>query len=126
LVKKPDDIPQTPRETLEAHRCLLKGKAGEPDMQKALLEPTWAVGEAPGTEVLEFAHLGVFTLYAAKTTDAQHKQAPKGAARISWSLVSEKANDLLAGGGAASMEDAKEYAYLAYQAAHGFIRGGDA
>jgi hypothetical protein len=40
--------------------------------------------------------------------------------------VSEKANDLLAGGGAASMEDAKEYAYLAYQAAHGFIRGGDA
>ena len=75
---------------------------------------------------MQYAHLGVFTLYAAKTTEAQHKQAPKGAARISWSLVSEQANDLVAGGGAATMEDAKEYAYLAYQAAHGFIRGGDA
>ena len=126
-MKKPDYIPQTPRETLEAHRRILKGKAGEPDMNKALLEPTWAVGEAPGTEVLQYAHLGVFTLYAAKTTEAQHKQAPKGAARISWNLMmSDQANDFVAGGGAATMEDAKEYAYLAYQAAHGFIRGGDA
>jgi len=126
LVKKPDYTPQSPRETLEAHRRLLKGKAGEPDMKKALLKPTWAVGEAPGTELLQFAQLGHFSLYAAKTTEAQHKQAPKGAARISWSLVSEKINDVVAGGGAASMEDAQEYAYLAYQAAHGFIRGGDA
>ena len=125
-MKKPDYVPQTPREPLEAHRRILKGKAGEPDMKKALLEPTWAIGEAPGTEVMQYAHLGVFTLYAAKTTAAQHKPAPMGAARISWSLVSEQANDLVAGGGAATMEDAKEYAYLAYQAAHGFIRGGDA
>ena len=125
-MKNFDYIPQTPRETLEAHRRILKGKAGKPDMTKALLEPTWAVGEAPGTEVMQYAHLGVFTLYAAKTTEAQHKQAPKGAARISWSLVSELADDLVAGGGAATMDDAKEYAYLAYQAAHGFIRGGDA
>ncbi len=125
-MNKPDYTPRSPRETLEAHRRLLKGKAGEPDMKKALLEPTWAVGEAPGTEVLHFAHLGIFTLYAAKTTDALHKKAPKGAARISWSIVSEKSNDLVAGGGAATMEDAEEYAYLAYQAACGFIRGGDA
>lgn len=125
-MKKLDYMPQSPREVLEAHRRLLKETAGEPDMERALLEPTWAVGEAPGTEVMQFAHLGAFTLYAAKTTQAQHKQAPKGAARISWSLVSEEVNDVVAGGGAASIGDAKEYAYLAYQAAHGFIRGGDA
>lgn len=125
-MKKLDYVPQSPREVLEAHRRLLKETAGGPDMEKALLEPIWAVGEAPGTEVMQFAQLGVFSLYAAKTTEAQHKQAPKGAARISWSLVSEKVNDVVAGGGAASIGDAKEYAYLAYQAAHGFIRGGDA
>ena len=125
-MKKPDYIPQTPRETLEAHRRLLKDKAGEVDMKKALLEPIWAVGEAPGTEVLQLAHLGALTLYAAKTTDAQHRQAPKGAARISWSLVSEEPDELMAAGGAASIEEAKDYAYLAYQAAHGFIQGGDA
>ena len=125
-MKKPDYVPQTPRETLEAHRRILKGKAGEPDMKKALLEPTWAIGEAPGTEVRHIAHLVVFPLSPPKTTSAHQKLPPMGAARISWSLVSEQANDLVAGGGAATMEDAKEYAYLAYQAAHGFIRGGDA
>ena len=125
-MKQPEFVPQTPRETLEAHRRLLKSKAGTPDMAKALMEPSWAVGEAPGTELLQFAHLGDFTLYAASTTEAQHKKAPKGAARTSWNLVSEKADDVVAGGGAPSMEEAKEYAYLAYQAAHGFIRGGDA
>ena len=125
-MKQPDYVPQTLRETLETHRRLLKSKAGGLDMAKALMEPSWAVGEAPGTEVLQHARLGDFTLYAAKTTQAQHKKAPRGAARISWNLVSEKANDVVAGGGAPSMEEAKEYAYLAYQAAHGFIRGGDA
>ena len=125
-MKQPDFIPQTPRDTLEAHRRLLKSKAGEPDMAKALMEPTWVVGEALGTEVMQYAQLGNFTLYAAKTTEAQHKTAPKGAARISWSLVSAKVNDVVAGGGAGSIEEAKDYAYLAYQAANGFIRGGDA
>ena len=121
-----DFIPQTPRDILEAQRRLLKSKAAGLDMAKASLEPYWAVGEAPGTEVMHYATLGEFTLYAAKTTEAQHKTAPKGAARISWSLVSAKADDVVAGGGAPSIEEAEDYAYLAYQAAHGLIRGGDA
>lgn len=125
-MNKPDYMPQTDREILEAHRRLLKGKAGAPDMAKAMMEPTWAVGEAPGTEVLQLAHLSPFTLYAAKTTEAQHKKAPKGAPRVSWSLVSDKSDDVVAGGGAASINDAKDSAYLAYQAAHGYIQGGDA
>ena len=125
-MKNSDYKPQTPREILEAHRRLLKNKADGLDMAKASLEPRWAVGEAPGTEVMQYATLGDFTLYAAKTTEAQHKTAPKGAARISWSLVSAEANDVVAGGGAPSIEEAKDYAYLAYQAAHGYIRGGDA
>ena len=125
-MKNSDYIPQTPREILEAHRRLLKNRADRLDMAKALLEPSWVVGEAPGTEVMQYAQLGDFTLYAATTTEAQHKTAPKGAARISWNLASTTADDVIAGGGAPSMDEAKAYAYMAYQAANGFIRGGDA
>jgi hypothetical protein len=126
MAKKPPYVPESPREILEANRRHLKSKAGEPDMAKAELIPIWKPGKAPGSEAMEQAELGDFTLYAAKTTEAMHKQAPPGAARISWSIASEVSDSIIGGGAAVNMTEAKEYAYLAYQAACGVIKGGDA
>ena len=119
-------MPETPREILEANRRHLKEKAGQPDHAKAEVKPIWQPGEAQGTEAMEMAEMGDLTLYAAMTSEALHKRAPKGAPRVSWSIASRKADAIIGGGAAASMEEAKEYAYLTYQAAHGVIKGGDA
>jgi len=126
MAKKPPYVPDTPRETLEKYRRHLKSKAGEPDLAKAELIPTWTPSKAPGSEVMEQAEMGDYTLYAARTTEAMHKQAPPGASRISWSIASEVSDSIIGGGAAASMAEAKEYAYLVYQAACGVIKGGDA
>jgi len=126
LVEKPAYLPETPREILEANLRHLKAEAGEPNWAKAESKPTWRSAEAPGTEAMEMAEMGDHTLYAATTTEETHKHAPKGAPRVSWSIASQKADAIIGGGGASSMEDAKEFAYLAYQAACGVIKGGDA
>lgn len=126
MAKKLSHLPETPWEILEANRRHLKSKAGDPDPVKAGLVPTWKPGKAPGTEAMEMAELGDITLYAARTSEAMHKQAPPGASRISWSIASEASDSIIGGGAAASMAEAKEYAYLAYQAACGVIKGGDA
>jgi len=126
LAKKPAYVPDTPREVLEANRRHLRSKVETPDPVKAAQVPVWKVGEAPGTEYVEIAEMGDLTLYAARTTEELHSKAPSGASRVSWSITSEKADAVIGGGGAATIEEAKEYATLCYQAAYGVIKGGDA
>ena len=125
-MNQPEYVPQTPREIMETHRRLLKSRVEKIDMVQASLIPAWTAGDAPGAEWIEYAQMGDYTLYAAKTAAALHSTAPKGAARISWNVTSSKADDVVAGGGAMSIAEAKDYAYLVYQAAFGYIKGGDA
>lgn len=113
--------PKSQRQILDEFCEDLKRKAGSGDMEAALLEPEWKDGDAPGTEWLEYAEIGPYELMALKTTAALHAQAPPGAARISWSLAIEEGAKELAGGEASSREEAKEYAYVAYQAANGYL-----
>ena len=113
--------PKTPRQILDEYCQDLRRDAGAVDMDGALLKPAWKFSDAPGTEWMEFARLGGFELMALKTTDELHAQAPPGAMRISWSLTNTDDEKELAGGEAESREEAKEYAYVAYQAAHGYL-----
>ena len=126
MAKKPDYMPTTPREIFEASRRHLRSKVASPDPVKAEQLPRWEVGEAPGTEYAEIAEMGDLTLYAVRTTPEAFKTAPPGTLRISWCIMSESEDDAIAGGGADSIADAKEYAHLCYQAAYGVIKGGDA
>jgi hypothetical protein len=126
LAKKPAYMPTAPREIFEASRRHLRSKVETPNPVKAEQQPRWKLGEAPGTEYAEIAEMGDLTLYAVRTTPEAFKTAPPGTLRVSWCILSEKEDDVIAGGGADSIEDAKEYAHLCYQAAYGVIKGGDA
>ncbi len=123
MAKKPAYTPDTPREIFEASRRDLRSKVETPDPVMAEQQPRWKVGEAPGTE---YAEMGDLTLYAVRTTPEAFATAPPGTLRVSWCILSEQEDDVIAGGGADSIADAKEYAYLCYQAAYGVIKGGDA
>ena len=126
MAKKHAYIPTTPRDILEATRRHLRSKVQTPDLEKAEQKPVWEVGEAPGTEHAEIAEMGDLTLYAVRTTPEVFKTAPSGTLRVSWSILSEEEDSVIGGGGAESIADAKQYAYLCYQAAYGVIKGGDA
>lgn len=126
MATKPEYMPNTPREIFEASRRHLRSKVETPDLVKAEQQPRWEVREAPGTEYAEIAEMGDLTLYAVRTTPEAFATAPPGTLRVSWCIMSEKEDDAIAGGGADSIADAKEYAHLCYQAAYGVIKGGDA
>ena len=125
--KKPAGfVPNTGREILESNRRHLKSLAGEPDLRKAEQKAEWEQSASPGADLFEIAEMGELRLNAAKTSEETHKKAPKGAWRISWFIRSHKTETVIAMGGADTMEEAKDFAYLAYQAAYGVIKGGDA
>ena len=115
----------TTREILETHRRRLKEGAGDVDLDQALRLPVWRSSSAPGAELHEEAELGELILYATKTTDAVYRMSPGETWRFAWNVMDED-GAFVAGGGVDSMEEAREFAYLAYQSYHGFIRGGDA
>ena len=110
----------TPRQVVEATCRELKEQAAEVDVKAALLDPKWQPDDGAGTEWVESARLGPYELMAMKTSAMLHSQAPEGAARISWSVTHEDEDDVLAYGEATTREEAKEFAYLIYQAAHGY------
>ncbi len=125
MAKKPAYVPDTPLEVLEANCQHLKSKAGTPNQARAALRPVWHLGQAPGTDAIEMAELGDLTLYAAITSADVHRNAPEGVSRISWSIASEKADSIIGGGAAGDMDEAKQFAYTAYQAAHGVVKRKD-
>ncbi len=109
----------------------LKQRAGAPDLAKAQLVPTWADSQTmreanPFMEVAEVAEVDGYILTAIEVSDAALKKAPKGAPKVSWGLHGVEDFAPLAGGTATDIEQAKRFAYGAYQAAHGVILGGDA
>lgn len=122
---------ETPQEMLDRTVRELKRRAGPPDVEKAHLAPRWADSATmrennPFMEVAEVAEVGGYVLTAIRVSDTALKQAPKGAPKVSWGLHDIEDFSALAGGSAGSVEEARRFAYVAYQAAHGVILGGDA
>lgn len=111
----------TPRQAVEATCRKMAADAEEIDMKAALLDPHWLPGEAPHTEWMEKAILGPYELMVLKTDMMLHSQhGPEGAVRISWSLAHDDEPAPITGGPATTKEEAKEFAYLAYQAVNGY------
>lgn len=122
---------ETPREVLYRTARELRRRAGQPNLGKAQLVPRWADSktmreENPFMEVAEVAQLVGYFLTAIQVSDAALRQAPSGAPKVSWGLHDVEEFMPLAGGPASSIEEARQFAYVAYQAAHGVILGGDA
>ena len=122
---------ETPHEMLDRTVRELKRRAGKQDLKKAELVPAWADSPTmrennPFMEVAEAAELDEYILTAIQVSDAALKAAPKGAPKISWGLHEAEDFTPLAGGTAESIEQARQFAQVAYRAAHGVILGGDA
>jgi hypothetical protein len=89
-------------------------------MKSAIYEcPVWVRGKAPGTMIMEFASLGNITLYVAMLSKTQQRLSPGLASEYQWVLVSEAPECVSVGGGADSLDQAKGYAFRAYEAACG-------
>lgn len=122
---------ETPQEMLNRTVRELKRHAGAPDLEKAQLVPTWGDSETmrennPFMEVADVAEVDSYILTAIQVSGAALKTAPEGAPKVSWGLHHAEDFSPLAGGTAESIEEAKRFAHVAYQAAHGVILGGDA
>ncbi len=122
---------ETPREMLDRTVRELKRRAGAPDLEKAQLVPTWEDSATmrennPYMEVADVAEVDDYILTAIEVSEAALKEAPKGAPKVSWGLHNAEDFSPLAGGTAGTIEEAKHFAHVAYQAAHGVIPGGDA
>jgi hypothetical protein len=81
--------------------------------------PVWVKGKAPGTKVMEFASMGDITLYVAALSRSQRRLSPEYAPEYQWVLISEAVDTVSTGGGAESLDRAKEYASKAYLVARG-------
>ena len=122
---------ETPQEMLNRTVRELKRRAGVPDLEKAQLVAEWADSPTmrennPFMEVADVAEVDGYILTAIQVSDEALKAAPKGAPKVSWGLHDVEDFSPLAGGTAESLEQAKRFAQVAYQAAHGVILGGDA
>jgi hypothetical protein len=109
----------------------LKEKAGPTvDYAAAMIEPEWQVAtdemeENPHMELILYADLGDFRIYAVTVTDEHMLTVPSHVPKISWCLMWPDDDENI-GGGAADIEQAKHFATLAYQAACGVITSGSA
>ena len=109
----------------------LKEKAGtRVDHAAAMIEPEWQeatdeMEENPHMELILYADLGDFRIYAVTVTDEALLTVPPDAPKISWCLMWPDDDEAI-GGGAADIEQAKHFATLAYKAACGVITGGSA
>ena len=125
MVRKAADEAEVNRDELDATLRYLNSEVDMPDIIKSQATPVWMVGVAPGVEWMAFARLGELTFYVAKPLEVQHRLGSKVTSRVSWSLLSDKVGTETVGGEAASLKEAKTFAYAAYQAAQGLTIGND-
>ena len=109
----------------------LKEKAGtRVDQAAAMIEPEWQeatddMEENPHMELILYADLGDFRIYAVSVTEEHMLTVPPNVPKISWCLMWPDDDETI-GTSAADIEQAKHFATLGYQAACGVITSGSA
>ena len=109
----------------------LKSQAGGLDMEKAMIEPQWredqvSLDENPHMETILTADMGTCVLYANTVMISHLRTAPAGAPKHSWALYAMPDDEAVVGGPADNIEQAQQFARMAYQATCGLIVGRDA
>ena len=124
--------PKTPEEIIAWTMRYLKKQAKVVDEHAASLELEWEhddLGEMtePFMETITYADGDGYRVYAAEVTEEKLLATPEAEGqKVSWSLFKMPEHEDLVGGPAESIAQAQRFAELAYQAAHGVIRGRDA
>ena len=82
--------------------------------------------QSPHMELINFAAMSDYVIYAAAAKKSAMKNLPKEVPRISWSINTMPENEAVTGGSAESIEQAMRFGEIAYRAIYGLEYKGDA
>lgn len=72
---------------------------------------------------IHYAEMSDYILYVSVPKASTLARMPPGTSRMSWSIHTMPANELVSGGSAESVEQGKKFAEIGYQAIYGAWRG---
>ena len=106
---------------------VLRSRSKKTDVEQADKVPDWFVedeylAENPHAEQILCAEMDHYVLYASVMKDEALVDAPPDAPKVSWSINTMPENEVITGGPAKDIEQAKRFARIACQAANGVVR----
>lgn len=126
-IKLPYENATTYEEMLANSVEVLRSLSKKKDVTQADKVPDWFVedeylAENPHVEQILCAEMDHYVLYASVMKDEALVDAPPDAPKVSWAINTMPQNEVITGGPAKDIEQAKRFAWIAYQAANGVIR----
>lgn len=121
----------TPEQELLNALREIKAHGEVPNEQKAREEAEWELdhdemNKHRHMQEIYYAEMSEYILYVAVPTASTLAQMPPGTPHMSWSIHTMPANELVSGGSAESVEQAKGFAEIGFKAVYGVIWRGDA
>ena len=106
---------------------VLRSLSKKTDVEQADKVLAWFVedeylAENPQVEQIVCAEMDHYVMYASVMKDEALADAPPDAPKVSWAIHTMPDNEVITGGPAKDIEQAKRFARIAYQAANGVVR----
>ena len=121
----------TPEQMLMTAIEVIRKRAEPPDEAKAREPAEWELDteemeKNPHMEQIHFAEFDDYILFVSVAKDSTLRRMPPGTPKMSWSIHTMPGNEAITGGTAATVEQGKRFAEIAYRAMYGIVYRGDA
>ncbi len=125
------EMTATPEQMLMTAIEVIRQRAEPPDEAKAREPAEWEpdtdeLKKSPHMEQIHFAEFSDYILYVSVAKDSTLKRMPPGTPKMSWSIYTMPEHEAITGGTAATVEQGKRFAEIAYRAMYGVVYRGDA